>query len=273
MLLRWILGHKDESSEQQLVARAFSLQLSNDYVASRKEYLKRFNRTFNTDNVKELCDVYSARPETRARYSSCLYAPAKAFAMRLFREHVQLRPRSVNFLSGGAGSGKSVLQNYLGREDRPVVLDGTLSAYDAARSDIDFALKYVKKVRILHVHCPVDRAVYFAVERAMKLGRTMALDSLAETHYHAPETFLRLASDYAGAREIEFTVVNNSNHTNPKVEELDFIEKTRPRQLSCLKSEIHEAFILAIRSQEEATGEPFPGYLRAGFAREGRKVA
>lgn len=273
MLLRWILGDKNESSEEALVARSFQLQVSNDYVNSRREYLKRFNRVFNTDNAKELCDVYAARPETRARYSSCLYAPAKAFAMRLFREHVQLKPRAVNFLSGGAGSGKSVFQFYIRGEDRPVVLDGTLSSYDAARADIDFALKHVKKLRIMHVHCPVERAVHFALVRAMKLGRTMSLDSFSETHYHAPETLLRLATDYADTREVEFTVINNSDHLTPSVVELDFIEKTRPRHLSSLKSQINEAFNLSLHAQEKATGQPIPDYIRAGFSRAGRKVA
>jgi len=273
VLLRWILGDGKEAAEEALVLRSFQLQLSNDFVNSRKEYLKRFKRTFNTDNAKELCAVYSARPETRARYSACLYAPAKAFTTKLFRDHVQLRPRSVSFLSGGAGSGKSVLQNYLGREDRPVVLDGTLSSYAAARADVDFAIQHTRKVRILHVHCPVERALHFAIVRAMKLGRTMSLDALAQTHFYAPETLLRLAFDYAETREVEITVVDNSDHYAPRLQELAFIETIRPKDLSCLKDQLHDAFSLAVKAQERATGKPFPDYLHAGFARAGRKVS
>lgn len=274
MFLRWILGDPLASGEEQLVALRFSRQLWGYFEQQRLVYLKRFGNVLNTDNAKELCAIYAANSETRARYSSCIYAPAKRFIMKLFEREIGSKDiATLILLSGGAASGKSVLHPFIKRIKRPLVLDGTLSKYSDAREQIRLALACDKQILVIHVFCPFEAAVHAALRRALDSGRTISLDALAETHFYAQETFLRLASCYRDSGEgVRFSLVDNSVYERPEMKELDFLKSNAHTHLKSLKLKAHETFESACVAYKEETGEELPFHIRHGFARAGRKV-
>ena len=231
--------------------------------------------TINVDNVKELCQVYAQNPETRARYSHCLYAPAKEFTRRLFINEVgSAGIGRVLFLSGGAGSGKSALHHYMERQKRCLILDGTLSSLAEAREQIRLALACGNEVELIHVYCPVEKAVQAAIERAIKLGRGISLESLARTHFHSQATFCDLVRQYFDHGEpVYFALLDNSNYSSPVFRDLSFLESHRYSDLKSVHEKAIHAFDSFLSLYQEKAGKPVPDFIKEAFRKPGRKVA
>lgn len=275
MFLRWIFGDPNATREEKLVAAHFEAQLSARFLHYRNVYVSRFKRTINVDNVKELSVIYAANRETRARYSQILYEPAKNFSRRLFEwEIASAGVDRVLFFSGGAGSGKSVLNHYGERQKKCLILDGTLSRLPEALSQIKLAISCSRSVEIIHVYCPLEKAVFAAVDRGIKLGRGMSLDSLASTHFFAQDTFLKLANRYLDSGEsVKFAVLDNSDYHDPRFQNLDFLVTRRYKDLSSIHDVAFHAFESALIFHAGKQGMPVPNFIVRAFKKPGRKVA
>src|SRR5690348_4574110 len=116
MLLRWILGDPDCPREEKQVAAHYKAAFWRYFGNLHQQYQRRNGRVLITDSAKELCASYSENKETRAKYSACLYRPAKEFIRNLYDREIGLVDvKTAVFLSGGAGSGKSSLQTFVKR--------------------------------------------------------------------------------------------------------------------------------------------------------------
>jgi hypothetical protein len=263
------------SREEKQVAAYFQAQLFSRFDHYRQVYLTRFKRIINVDNAKELCVFYSKNAETRARYSACLYDAAKRFTRRLFECEVgNSNIKKVIFLSGGAGSGKSVLNFYMEGQKNALVVDGTLSALGDANDQIRLAIACEKQIEIIHVFCPLELAVEASLRRALRSGRTISLESLARTHYRAQTTFLSLLLRfYAKGEPIAFAVMDNSVYSNPHFKDLSFLRNHQYSSLDSVLSTSRHAFQSVCVLLEKETRRPIPDYIKAAFARPGRKVA
>jgi MinD-like ATPase involved in chromosome partitioning or flagellar assembly len=158
-----------------------------------RRYWKRFKNVINVDSAKEFCREYSDGKSERAFFSSCVYQPAKVFAEKLFVEALEEKGvREVMFLGGGSASGKTTYVYFFppDESDGLIVMDGTLSSITKATLQIEIVRKLGKRVRIVYVYCPIERAVGFALSRAITTGRTICLDVLAQTHFHSQKTVL-----------------------------------------------------------------------------------
>jgi hypothetical protein len=117
------------------------------------------------------------------------------------------------FTSGGTGAGKStalalMLNSQIEPEDQyDIVVDGTLSDFDAAKDKIQRALDLGHIVTIIHVHRSFAEAVRMVIKRAIAMGRAVTLDNIAVTHFRSAETLSKLAGDFGGQigiRVVEF---------------------------------------------------------------------
>jgi hypothetical protein len=239
-----------------------------------REYFRRFKTVLNVDQAKELCLIYAANRETRARYSDCLYRPAKQFINRMFQRGVgSSKFDEVLFLSGGTGSGKSVSNAYIEITDHTLVVDGTLSSLKTAKDQITLALACGKKAIIIHVYSPIENAVNAAIKRALELGRVISIESLGSTHFHAQNTLLELAYRYHERGEkVQFKVLDNSDYKNPVQRDLTFLWEKRYSSLQAAQTLSKNALENSLTLYEKNQGSRIAGFIEAVFRKKGRSV-
>lgn len=274
MFLRWILGHPDLSKEERQVAARFESQLVGQYQRMANTYVSRFKTILNVDNAKELCLFYAANRETRARYSDCIYPAAKRFINQMFEAGAGSPKFSdALFLSGGAGSGKSVFQRFVDVTNRTLVLDGTLSSLRVAREQIGLCIACGKEVIITHIFCPIENAVNAAINRALERGRVISIESLWSTHFYAQYTLLELAIQYhERGQNVRFQILDNSDYKNPIQRDLPFLLKNRYSSLQVAQTLAKNALQNSFLLYEKEHGRRIPSFIEAGFRKKGRSV-
>lgn len=115
----------------------------------------------------------------------------------LFHQEV---PKSSNpivrLTSGGPASGKTdFVLGPATRDFDGVVYDSTLSDYKTALDRIKVVNDAGKEVEIYAILPDVEKARYFALQRAQKTGRDVPEDFFIKTHIGAPNTLQRLLED------------------------------------------------------------------------------
>jgi hypothetical protein len=235
-------------------------------------YWRRFKMNLNTDNAKEFCDQYYKNNLTRAKFSACIYEPAKDMIKRMYEEVLVTKAvNEVVFLGGGSASGKSVYNYYVEPAPGVLTVDGTLSSYDEVRPQVDRALKLHKHVRIVYVYCPVELAINFALKRAIKMGRTIALEVLAKTHFFSQKTFLRLYRELGTHRDVMFAVLNNTDFETPSIQPPEFLIEREYDLLDDVFRTVNDTFdneCIAYRQN----GREIPRGVEEAFRKVGRPV-
>lgn len=129
------------------------------------------------------------------------------------------------FLAGGAGSGKTTglasWQALIKIKD-VLTIDGTFSDQEKAIALCTFAAATQHQITVLYVFCPIEKAIRWALDRAIKFGRILTLKRFAETHFGSQQTILRLANDYS-MDFVEFAYIDNSGE-ELRESTLEFIE-------------------------------------------------
>lgn len=168
-------------------------------------------RLLDTDLVRELSPEYR---ENRTRAPE-VHEASSAMTQRMFEKRVSEAPVGgvVAFMAGGGGAGKSSAQQLLGDVLSPAhtVLDGTLSGYEKARRNVQFALDNGQGVVIAYVYRePVEALRNGVLTRAMSKGRTVTLDALVKGHAGSSEVVRKLQEEFGDNEFFNLYVVDNS---------------------------------------------------------------
>jgi UDP-N-acetylglucosamine kinase len=98
-------------------------------------------------------------------------------------------------------------------QDQSFILDGTLSDYGRARSNIDRCLKSGRKVQILYVYQDPLLAWDFVRAREAEEGRNIPVDRFIEQYYKAREVVNQLKSELQQSIAVDLLVKPNDTAT------------------------------------------------------------
>lgn len=181
------------------------------------KYLKRFKTVLNADNASELFPDYARSAQARSWFVRAVRPAAAAVVERAYR-HLLARPpakgkaKVVVFTGGGNGSGKSSTLGASELKRAAVVMDSTLSDFDASKRNIEQALAAGFDVRLAFVHRdPIEALKAGTLPRAMQegAGRTVPIAVHARTHIEAPKVLRRLAEAFADDPRVQVDVFAN----------------------------------------------------------------
>ena len=258
--------------EEQEVETAFAAQIERDPEAAIRAYGEAYGNKISTDLARELWPEYRDSPEYRTRFADAVYQPSRRLAELVYERLLKEVPAEgksnrVVFMAGGAGSGKTTAVGLLGEEDLPgtaqVVVNGSLADRQFAERAIQKALKAGKEVSILYVHRPAEKAVPLVIDRALKEGRPVSLDRIAELHYGAQQTVLHLAKKHHG----RIRVIDNSGALKDlRRSSVDELAQGRYASLEDVKQRVYAAYEQEY-AQRAAAGQPIADVLDRAFRR------
>jgi endonuclease G len=152
--------------------------------------------------------MFDSYNSDRGRLSDATYAAASAYIRkRIFRSIGDPKFQFYQFLSGGPASVKSSAG--IEAADGLFVADGSLANLDLARLYLTKALATGKPVSVDYVWAPIETAVAREASRREMEGRVVRDASLAEGHFGAQQTIIKLLSD-PEFKDVEFRVWDNS---------------------------------------------------------------
>jgi hypothetical protein len=172
-------------------------------------------RVISTDLVRELDSAYANWKEGNPlRDLAPSWDKAWLYAQtRFVRELSRLkRGNLIRFMAGGWAAGKTrVVKFKIERGDLPAELtwDGTLKDTVWARDQIREALGRNCRVEILYVHRNIELAMYGAIDRARKEGRSVPIRELPSNHRAVQRSVRRLITDFGMNRDVSFTFYHN----------------------------------------------------------------
>ena len=207
------------SKEQQAARDALAALLATPNEADRLYNAlpdSHGGRVVSTDLARFLDTRYRDTPTGRRRDLAPSWDLAWRYAQdRLKRELTNRGRRKVmRFMAGGWGAGKThALQ---GAALADVAWDGTLSDTAWAREMIDLALDHGWRVEIDYVFRDIELALYGAVERARKEGRSVPLPELPANHRAVQHSILWLLPLYGGNPRVAFVLLHNTGAENVK---------------------------------------------------------
>ena len=239
------------------------------------EYSKRFGRVIDVDRARELCPDYAASDTARTKWSVATYNPARALADEVYRREIgkPAGPQGcrILFTSGGAGSGKTTAIEALLADSSnaanyfDILVDGTLSDFDAARSKIRQALALGHSVTIIHVNREFLETVRMVVKRAVEMGRVVALEDIAVTRFRSQETLFKLQSEFSG--KINIRVLENLTNASPSEIGLDYLGKKRAKSIDELREQAQTLFAHEFGGLKTEHPEIFKAFLQKGSRR------
>jgi hypothetical protein len=182
---------------------------------------------------------YNSRSRCYFRASVATYNPARALADEVYCREIgkPAGPKGcrILFTSGGAGSGKTTAIEALLADSSnaanyfDILVDGTLSDFNAARSKIRQALALGHSVTIIHVNREFLETVRMVVKRAVQMGRVVALEDIAVTRFRSQEAIFKLQSEFSG--KINIRVLENLTNASPSEIGLDYLGKKRAKSI------------------------------------------
>lgn len=169
-------------------------------------------RVISTDLARMLDSRYAKRPPLgKLRDIGPGWDLAWRYAQDRFERELGARGkrRRVRFMAGGWAAGKThAVENQ--PSDKPdLTWDGTLKDIDWAAAMIDLAVIEGWEVEVAYIYRNLELALYGAVERRMKEGRSVPLDRLAANHREVQQAVLNLNLLYSGDPMISFLFLHN----------------------------------------------------------------
>jgi hypothetical protein len=243
-------------------------------------------RILNTDEARELSWHYR---QDRTR-SSDVHEAASQFIKQLYARKLnepveEGRDPLVLFTAGGTGAGKSsALKTPEGaalysRAD--IIYDTNMNSLGSAEKKIQQALDSGRKVAIQYTYRePVEALTGGTLPRAMRMGRTVPLDTHLDTHIGSRQTVEELQAKYADDPRVSFTAIDNSlGKGNEKVaktlDSLPVIEENglRERLQNALDAEYKAGRISeAVRNGTADSRRNVQGDAHAGSSRGSRGI-
>lgn len=209
---------KNLTPEEQVIETKFADTVKQDPEAAVAAYRKENTRpdgtlVINTDSARELSPDYVAdRTQSAAVHEPSSFIANQTFEAALKEPAPDGTRNTVLFTAGGTGAGKTVGSAVLGDAKPPQILyDNNMSSYGSSVDKIEKALAAGKQVEIQYVHRDaMDAFANGMLPRAMRMGRTVPIESHTDTHTGAPETILKLADKYEGDPRVQIRVIDNT---------------------------------------------------------------
>ncbi len=136
--------------------------------------------------------------------------------------------RRVRFMAGGWAAGKTHAVENQPSNKPDLTWDGTLKDIDWAAAVIDLAVVEGWEVEIAYIYRNLELALYGAVERRKKEGRSVPLHKLAANHREVQQAVMNLNLLYSGHPKISFLFLHNlgkrgvlSDPLNIEIKELE----------------------------------------------------
>jgi len=176
---------------------------------------------------------------------------------------------AVLFLAGGGGSGKTRATEAPGvkeyKDKAQIIFDTTMASTESAIRKIDEALMAGKRVAIIYIHRPIEKAIRGVVERTVKDGRVVPVDVLAHDHFNAQKTIIELERRYRGNKAVYIDVLDNSRDGQPAERvSVDFIKANRYDDLAELGRQIEEVLNDEYESRKD-TEDALPEHAYKAF--------
>ena len=258
------------AAEAEVEAR-FAAQIQGRLDAIIAEYLARFGNVIDTDQARELCADYTATKATRTRFSRAVYNPATALADEIYRREIlKTAPPEgwrILFTSGGTGVGKSTALAWLSEEPEAgehydILVDGTLSDHQAAQAKIRDAIALGHRVTVIHVFRAFAETVRMVAKRAIEMGRAVALDNIAATHFRSRETLFKLVEEF-GPR-LKVRVLENRSDAPPRSISLHELANEPGHSVDRLRKMAHSLFVDEFTSLKVDRPEIYEAFLQKG---------
>jgi len=128
--------------------------------------------------------------------------------------------KKVVFTAGGSGSGKSeVICRHLIQESfQGIIVDGTLANYTDAIDNITRSLDAGKQVEIRGIVTELERAYNFVLQREIRTGRGVPIDTFIERHFNYIDSFPRIMKYFKNNPNINFILYDNRSLDTLKIE-------------------------------------------------------
>ena len=195
---------QDKTPEQ--IGQNFTEQVRTDPTMV-DQYIAANGKVVDPDKAKALSPEFEADPSL-ARF---VHEGSSELAQKVYEKLLAENPKGqpVVFTAGGGGSGKTetmpMAKAATGISGDGIVVDGTLSKFDKAKSRIDQALDAGAPVDIVYTNRHVNDAFKFAMGR----DRVVPLSELSEAHVGASDTIRQLDEHYKDDPRVHIEVVNN----------------------------------------------------------------
>lgn len=238
---------KNLSPQEREVEARFATYLESHTDEAVAQYIKKYGKDIDTDNVRELSIDYSpnglegddpAARAARIKWSAAVQEPSSALSKELYRRALQKVPasgqrRQVVFTAGGAGAGKTTsIQQIPGvtraLDEAEIIYDTTLSKLESAGERVAQALAAGRMVSIVYVYRdPIDSFVGGVLPRAERTGRTLPLEAFLDTHIGAAEVLAKISDAYKNDDRVAIAVIDNSRgRGDAALSDIAFVKKS-----------------------------------------------
>lgn len=170
--------------------------------------------TINADEARSFSDDYKREP---SKYSAASHEGSSALAKAVWEQQLEYNEGpTVLMMAGGGGSGKSTAQEHTIKGlDPRLIYDGTMANYESSVKRVQKTLDSGRDVHIAYTHRPVDKAAAGAMTRATgPTGRVVVADRLAQDHFDAQRSVLKLAEKFKDDPRVTITFSDNSGGKN-----------------------------------------------------------
>lgn len=242
------------SKEQQSAKSAlFALLADSEEADRRYDSLKESHggRIVSTDIARFLDTRYRDVPLGRPRDPAPGWDLAWRYAQDRFKRELNHRSRRkvVRFMAGGWGAGKT---HALEREPVPdLAWDGTLKDTSWAQAMIHLALQTGWQVDVAYIFRDVELALYGAVERSRKEGRSVPLWELPAVHRTVQRSILSLIKKFRNDNEVSFTLLHNTGSDHVKGPAMVFLDPELADGGALHYSPKHESYYTQIAREIE----------------------
>lgn len=260
-------AHRLTATQRKVEAR-FATQIEADPEYFIAKYRRDYEKVINTDNARELSADYRKSKKSRAENAAAVQEPASALVKEVWRrmlaEEESPGKDAVLFLAGGGGSGKTRatelpgIKNY--KDEAQIIFDTTMANTTSSISKVEEALNAGKRVAIMYIHRPLEKAVRGVVERAVNDGRVVPVDVLAHDHFNAQATIIALEERYRNDKTVFIQILDNSEDgKDAKKVSVDFIKANRYDDVAGMQSRIVEV-INEEYERRKGTEDALPDY-------------
>jgi hypothetical protein len=197
--------------EEDRVAEDVAYALEQDL----ESYLQRYNelsgtdsgRIVSADNAKELFSQYSASRETRTQFTYAVHPASAVLAGEVFRRKIG-EPRSpeervVYLVTGPPGAGKTMAHGRDVEKRVKVVFEGNITNLRTTFERINAILAVGLLPLIVIVYAEPLVCLYRVVRRAIKDGRVVDIEYIADFLANLASTIRAILQEYGDAVQIE----------------------------------------------------------------------